>query len=232
MANKHYLSSFLKHKGYIGDLRNFHLKRVDISSARMALMQDKNAFFLNAILSFASCINSINRQNYSWAFINSYYTLFYLSKSLLADKNIAIIYSEGKPYEIKVIEGENFKKVSGNSHELALKLFKSIYSHDFMLSNSIDELNPIDWFKQNRELINYRLNPMCDPQPPIELYAYNSNLRKWLTTYISDSLSYSFSKQHAYVAFIFNLINRELTAYEDEGRKNDFLTPQIFVSLR
>jgi hypothetical protein len=232
MANTHYLSNFLNTHGYNGDLSTRRLLSQDINAARISLKKDKDSFFINAILTFGTCINSLNKCNYSWAFIQSYYCFFYLTKALLADKEYAIVYSNKKPFEIKLHNDELFRKISGNSHEVAFKVFKKVYSSDSMLSNNIDDKDPIEWFKTNRELINYRLNPLSDPVPPIELYSFKSDLRKWLFTYLNDSDSYSFSKHHAYIAFNLNLIYRELNKYEDEKNCNHLLTVEIINHLK
>ena len=36
---------------------------------------------LNGLMTFASAINAIKKNNYSWAFIQCYYTIFYLAEA-------------------------------------------------------------------------------------------------------------------------------------------------------
>jgi len=221
MNNTHHLADCLQHKGYFIDVNSAYLKRVDINSAEKSLLLDMDSFFVNAIVTYASLINSLNLKNYSWAFIQSYYCLFFLSKTYLAINGIGIVYANKKPFKIKIIEGEKFIKAEGNSHEVAMNFFKNELSGDFLLSNNIEGKNPIDWFRKNRETINYKLNPLSDPIAPLDLFEYNSDLRKWITTYLNDNTgSYVFSANHAYIAYTTRFLDKIFNYYSMNKIKN------------
>jgi len=217
MANSHYLADYLRRQNYTGNLNNQFIQSRHIAGAKSALVLDKDSFFINALVSFGSCINSINKSNYSWAFIQSYYSLFFLARAMLAEKSVAIYYPDTKPFSIKFVNGEQFTKLSGTSHDVVLQLFRKSYSSDIMLSNTIEGKDPTVWFKENRELINYKLNPFSDPTPPLDLFHYEENLRKWMLTYLKE-ISYAFSGDHAYIAYVFKLLIREIDQYINDSR--------------
>jgi hypothetical protein len=127
--------------------------------------------------------------------------------------------------------GENFKHKEGNSHDVVLKLYKDNFNADVMLSNTIEGENPIEWFKKSREIINYRTNPLTDPIPPLKLYKYDGNIRSWLNTYLDSSI-YAFSEEHAYIAYIYRLINNEILVYESNNGVNRFLTAERILFIK
>jgi hypothetical protein len=233
MANSLHLYTFFKAKGYIDNIDSAKINTSDYYIAQKASLTDKDAFFLNGILTFASMLNSLRKQNYSWSFVKAYYCIFYLARTFNAINNYSIVYANSKPYRIKIQPEERFTKLKGNSHEVVLNLYRDEFASDNLLNNEIEEMNPIDWFKINRELINYRLNPLTDPNPPIDLFNYRKDIRKWLYTYFNDSTDiYTFSKEHSYVAYPIKLISRILDYYEENEQKNVFFNDDIILHLR
>ena len=204
----------------------------DIAGARDSLRADEDSFFVNALITFASCFNSINKKNYSWAFIQSYYALFYIAKSLLASNDYAVYYQDRRsPFTIKLSKGETFHAADGNSHQIVLKLYKSVFNGNTMLMDEISGKQAIDWFEDCRNKINYRTNPLPDPEAPTPIYAYEDDLRQKVMDYRENS-AYATDEEHAYVAYILRLLDYELHLYQDIGRKNQFLTDNVMAHLR
>lgn len=232
MADRLYLSSYLEKRGYSGMRDGAPLHDPDIVGARESLKADEDSFFVNALITFASCINSINKNNYSWAFVQSYYALFYIAKSLLASSDYAVYYQERKtPFSIKLSKGECFHKAKGNSHQVVLELYKKVFSGNSFLMDEINGIQAIDWFEECRNKINYRTNPFPDPQAPMPIYAYEDDLRKKVMDYRENSV-YATDEEHAYVAYILRLLDYELHLYQDNDRKNRFLTDTVIAHLR
>jgi len=231
MADKHYLSNYLDSKHYnsikTGDL----LQNIHIMDARTCLKKDSDAFMLNGLLTFASAINSINKNNYSWAFIQCYYSLFYMAESLLATHDLGIYYVNKSPFSIKISEGESFKKISGNSHQVILSLYKDYFNGNSLLCGEIEGVNIIDWFNHKREEINYRKNPMTDPSPPVPIYKYKNDLRNWISTY-RDEFLYCFEPTHSYIAFSLRLIDYVIDCYKDRHQRNSFITKGVIDHIK
>lgn len=73
---------------------------------------------------------------------------------------------------------------------------------------------------------------MCDPEALEPCYKYVDNLRKWLSTYENNPESYSFSEEHGYVAYPYNLIIKELDTYINDSKRNDFITASLIDHLK
>lgn len=231
MADRLYLSTFLESKGYKGMKNGSLLHEFDISEARLSLKADEDSFFVNALITFASCCNSINNRNYSWAFVQSYYVLFYMAKSLLASNDYAVYYQDKKtPFIIKISKGESFQSVKGNSHQIVLELYKKVFDTNSLLMDNIEGKLAIDWFEDIRNRINYRTNPLPEPQAPLPIYPYDDDLRKYIMKYRENDV-YATDEAHAYVAYIIRLIDYELHLYQSAMRRNRFLTDNVINHL-
>lgn len=204
----------------------------DVSGARTSLKADEDSFFVNGLLTFASCCASINKRNYSWAFIQSYYALFYMAKSLLAAHDYGVFYKDRKsPFVIKLSRGERFRLVHGNSHKVVLDLYKEVFDGNTLLMDSIEDKVAIDWFEDVRNRINYRTNPLPEPDAPYPVYAFDDDLRKRISEY-RENIVFATDAEHAYVAYILRLIDFELHLYQNEDRKNRFLTERVLNHIR
>ena len=227
------LTNFLDSKHYCQaiNLRITQLRDSDVQSARECLHRDEDAFFVNGALCYASAVQSVNSNNYSWAFINSYYSIFFFCKVLLSNRDYGIYYIKKTPYFIKTSKGEFFTKGSGNSHQLVFGKFKELFSHEALLIGEIDNMNNIDWFSYKREEINYRLSPMPDPTPPLPLFKYSNDIRKWVVRYMSDNL-YSFDDSHCYMAFPIYLMSIIIKQYSNNNKKNGLISDDLLIHLR
>ena len=231
MASKHYLSNYLNTRNYTSIKNGDMINDNHIDDARHCLKQDCDAFMLNGVLSFVSAINSVKKNNYSWAFVQCYYTFFYMAEALLAAHDIGIYYINTTPFSIKLSKGESFKKQNGNSHKVVLSLFKDFFDGDTLLCGEIEGIHIIDWFNKKREQINYRDNPMTDPIPPTPLYRYNNNLRTWISNYQTEIL-YSFNPNHSYIAFSLRLIEYLIAFYQQRNMKNAFITNDVMKHIK
>lgn len=232
MASRLFLTNYLNSKGYASATNGTILRDGDVTDGRLMLRKDRDAFFTNCILTYASAIYSVQRENYSWAFVQCYYCLFYMAKSLLADSDYAFFYNDkGKALSVKIASGESFCKEDGNSHQIVLKLYKKVFEGDSFLCGEIDDVNIIDWYNKKREEINYRLSPMPDPEVPSPLQKYNEDLRGWITTYMGDSL-YAYSAEHSYMAYTTLLIDYVIKRYKERNQKNEYITEKVIRHLR
>ncbi|WP_297829869.1 hypothetical protein [uncultured Rikenella sp.] len=222
MANRHFLNEYLNSKHYDQIKQGDQLRDNHVAEARQCLKKDRDAFMLNGLMTFAGAINAIKKNNYSWAFIQCYYTIFYLAEALLAINDLVVYYIKNSPFSVKISEGECFNKEKGNSHQVILSMYKKRFDGDSLLCGEIDDIHIIDWFNKKREEINYRMAPFSDPNPPSPLYTYNSNLRDWLQTYKKDYL-YCFNSAHSYISFPLKLIEKVIAIYKEQNQVNSFL---------
>jgi hypothetical protein len=218
------LQNYFNGKGFLANFATYQLSNTDLRDAKVALLYDNHSFFLNGLITFSSTINSLNKQNYSWAFIQSYYSLYYLIKSFLSINDYGIVFINKKPFCIKLSLSEKFKKLNGNSHEVVINLYNKEFSSDILVVNNIGGNNPLVWFKTQRELINYKFNPFSDPEPPLEMFKYNNDIRKWINIYFADyDYRYTFSKEHSYLAYPIQLIIKLFDYYDVNELKNPFI---------
>lgn len=214
------LTNFFVNRGYLNNIQSYRFLNSDLPIARAALQYDIDSFFVNGLISFASAFTSLKKDSYSWAFIQSYYSIFYLARAFSGLNDYAVVYKESKPYGIKIQPAESFSKLKGNSHEVVLTQFKNYLSSDILLANTIENMSPVDWFNTKRNLINYTLNPQTDPIPPINLFQYKTEFRKWISTYFADfSHTYTFDPTHCYLAYPLQLFFRIYRYYSDNNLK-------------
>ena len=217
-------SNFFQKNGYLNSIKTYHISLQDYKTAKLALNADIDAFLLNGLISLSSSVNSLNKSNFSWAFIQSYYSIFYLARAFNGINNYVILYNKRKPYGIKIQPSEKFVKLKGNSHDVVLNQFKTHFSKDTLLSNTIEETSPVDWFNEKRNFINYSLNPLTDPLPPISLFNHKNELRYWITTYVNDTNHiYTFDPRHCFIAYPIQLFNRIFSHYTENKLANIYL---------
>lgn len=233
MPDKQHLTQSLNQKGYSIRIpkNDMLLRDGDVNDCRTSIKNDIDAFFVNALLSYGSAISSLRKNNYSWAYIQSYYCIFYLAKLLLAEQDIYLYYVDTIPYKIKISYGESFCKQKGNSHSIILSLFKKQFERNNNICSQIEGINNIDWLNHKREEINYRLSPMPDPNPPAPLFRYNNDIRKWLASYESEIL-YSFSEEHCFIAYTTFLIRNIVKQYRTSNKKNSYLSYEVLQHLQ
>jgi len=212
---------------------SYSVRATDLAAAQAALDSDIDSFFLNGLISFSSSISSLRKNNFSWAFIQSYYSIFFFAKAYTGIKGYSIIYKDKTPLGIKLQTGEKFEKLSGNSHNVVFAQFKKHLHYDALLTSTIDNEHPLDWFRKGREAINYKTNPLPDPLPPISLFKYEKDLRKWLSIYLNDSEhTYTFDPSHCYVSYPIKLFSKMFDHYEQNNKTNILLTEEILNHLK
>lgn len=221
-----HLQQYLNSSGASNLQSNYIFGANDILPARAAITHDMHSFLINAIITYGHIIRSVISENYSWAFIQSYYCIFFLAKAFAAKEDHGIVYIATKPYHVKINVGEGLHKMKGNSHEAALNLFKQTHANSLYTTTPINNENPLNWFKKKRELINYRLLPWSDPTPPKSLYPYGNRIRTWLATFMNHggTPTYAFDDLHCYVAYPTALLNDLLDYYCYQSLKNPFIS--------
>jgi hypothetical protein len=224
--------NYLNQRGCLSDIGNYSLTSIDKSHLDNCLKSDRDGFFINALISYSSAINGIKTNNYSWAFVKLYYSLFYAIKTELSINDYVIFYHMDKLYCTENIVGNTFFRLHGNSHDAIFDFYSKTYSNNLFVTNKINNTKSFKWFKDVRDLVNYRINPMTDPDSPIKFHVSDKNMRDLLHTYLSDSLNiYTFDEEHAYLSFTTKIIDNIFNYYVDSNSKNVYLSNGTFKHI-
>lgn len=210
MIIPHEASLFLRNNNFIPYIPASpeFLSARQAGSLNSALYKDAEAYMYNGILSFGTGIRSVMNQNYGWATVKFYYSVFYLARAMLGSENICIIYDGQKPFTIFVRTGCGLINSKGTTHKLVLDLFRQHFSSHVLLGNSIQAKPPLEWLMEQREVMNYKSAAMPDPNMPM-LYEgiVKMTIRQLLNTYLYDDVeAYTFSEHHACLAYPFKFL--------------------------
>lgn len=231
MQQHRLLSSYLEEVGYLNQVTRLadgtYIQSNHVSSARRALVSDRESLYKNALIAYCGVFRMIFSKNYSWAFVHSHYSVFYLCQVLLAFNDVSLCYDQAKPFSIKLTRGAQFKKEGGNTHQSIFNLFNYYYDRDAEICSEINGKKVCDWFEDTRNKVNYRTVPQLDPVVDYELYDYNNanDIRKMASMYLGNLSMYAYVPEHAYVAYPLLLIRKIVdlygAGYKDCGLLND-----------
>ena len=234
MQQHRLLSSYLEGVGYLNQATQLangtFIQSAHVSSARLALISDRESLYKNALIAYCGVFKMILSKNYSWAFVHSYYSIFYLFQVLLAFCDVSLCYDQSKPFSIKLTGGSQFKREEGNTHKSIFGLFKYYYGNDSEICSEIDGKKVCDWFENMRNKVNYRTVPQMDPVVSYGLYDYNgaNDIRKMVSVYFEELDIYAYTPEHAYVAYPLLLIRRIVNLYGDYNKDCKLLNDAVF----
>lgn len=235
MQQHRLLSSYLEEVGYLNQTTRLtngaFIQSTHVSSARQALISDRESLYKNALIAYCGVFKMILSKNYSWAFVHSHYSVFYLFQVLLAFNDVSLCYDQGKPFSIKLTEGSQFKKEEGNTHKSIFGLFKYYYGNDSEICSEINGKKVCDWFDDMRNKVNYRTVPQMDPNVSYGLYDFNeaNDIRKMASIYFEDIDMYAYTPEHAYVAYPLLLIRKIVNLYGECYNNCELLNDADFL---
>lgn len=235
MQQHRLLSSYLEQVGYLNQTTRLangtFIQSAHVSSARLALVSDRESLYKNALIAYCGVFKMILSGNYSWAFVHSHYSVFYLYQVLLAFNDVSLCYDQGKPFSIKLTGGAQFKKEEGNTHKSIFSLFKNYFDNDSEICSEINGKIVCDWFDDTRNKVNYKTVPQIDPIVNYGLYDYNkaNEIRKMVSVYLRDFDMYAYASEHAYVAYPLLLIRRIVELYDSRYKDCGFLKDDAFL---
>ncbi|BAP54993.1 hypothetical protein THII_0696 [Thioploca ingrica] len=226
----HEAASFLKNSGFLPHDENNPkvLSSNYVPSLTEALHKDAAGYLYNGVLSVGTGIKSLLQNNYGWATVKLYYSVFYLARAKLAINDFCILYEDSKPFVLLLRFNETLKKPSAyikgisakqyvGTHKLVLTLFQREFSGDLLLSNNIDGKSPLVWLMEQRELMNYKAAVMPDPEIPWQ-YAEiaTKQIRQWLNIYLDDEIPiYPFDHDHACLAYPVQFLLKVIDEFND-----------------
>lgn len=223
----------LKKKAFQQSAENYILTQINALKIKELLNKDANDYMYSAFVSFFNALQGLMLNNFSWATVELYYSLYYLLRAQVHYENYAIFRANGAFYYISAKPSEKIKqvKVNGkclhNSHESTIAIFKTLFPNNIIFSNTVDFINSIDWAKHNREIVNYLSVEFIDPAAMEFFEKFNTNdlLRTNIKLLLNDS-TMAFQPEFAMVGLPIILIKEIINDYK-LNLTNLFLDKQL-----
>lgn len=185
------------------------ISHVDAARLSQALSDDAKAIAHASLATFFEGINGVSKGRFTWSTVQLYYCSFYTCRALLMLRSFSVFYIGRSPHSLIAQAGESVVRKSGNTHSVVLAEFRSRFSADQLLSQTVAESDPLTWLENLRNTASYRTAPFRDPVPPQEFEKPYNQLRTHLQAYVgSDKLLYSFDPDHAIICYPLLLLSR------------------------
>ena len=183
------------------------LNHADAAYIERILREDAKDYLYSGLISLANAFASIRLRFYSWSTVKLYYATFYMIRGLLANAGICVCYLGTKPIVLKAAAGEQMRYPRGGrkaatTHGIVLETAKRELPNDVIFSQPIAGMHAVDWMRERREEANYWHSRFVEPGIPDHMRMVNrTGLRRLITAYMGDLLSYSFDPDHAIIAY-------------------------------
>lgn len=205
-----------KKKSFQQSAKNYILTQLDVIQIKELLNHDANDYMYSALVSFFNALQGLSLNNFSWATVELYYSLYYLFRAKIHYENFAIFRANGEYYYISAKPNEKIIQVKGkvprNTHESTIAIFKTLFPDNIIFSNTVDLINSIDWAKHNREIVNYLSVEFTDPTAMAFFEKFNSKeLMQKNVKLILDDNSIAFQPEFAMVGLPIILAKEILT---------------------
>lgn len=196
---QHYANQILRPNNT--SIFNIQLNNTQANGINNSLQSDSIDYFYSGAVSIGDAIQAINNKFYTWATVKLYYSIFYLSRSMLGANGFAILYDGSKPYCWKCSVGETPIKKSGQTHKVVLDLFVDKLRSS-RLRSDIDSIPAFEWMMARREDANYKTSKFCEPLVPEHFQKIAATgVRLSIVSYATDpNLLLAFDKDHAILA--------------------------------
>lgn len=205
---------------YKGSFDAFEVTAENQGEINDAIAVDACDTLYKACLTYGEALLSISKGHQSWAVIKLYYAVFYLLRCLFATQGYGVVKCKGIYTLHNSIGSSPVKRDGGKhrgedvrgDHKTAIYIYHQIFgSHDYLLSNAVEEKTVFEWMMSARESINYQHASFYEPE--FNFFARDSNnsegLAKWTKTYLRDDTgSYLFQPEHCGLAVPLYLLGR------------------------
>lgn len=158
-------SLFCKNYADINEaIKKYKFSNENIKCLMLHLHNDMNDTIYKMAFSFISAFIDLKNNNYSWATIKFYYSIYYYVKSKLLFDGIHITYFNKNAYAFNINNKNKFIKLkNNNSHQAVFEYYNTIYyQRDPLLMLEIPDINNCEtkkvyeWYEDKRNIINYR----------------------------------------------------------------------------
>lgn len=183
----------------------------DMLSYKQYKDEDIINFYYKALLSFSEGLSAVLRDNYTWATIKLYYSVYFGLRCSLLCRDIVLVRAGNYLYKFKIAAGDKYTRPHGNNdHTATLSTYIELFQRtDFFCSNLIEEKNAYQWMEDSRNIVNYKDGVFHDPdvnamwekvKNDIETVGINNTLTK----YNIEKHVYCFSPEYAIFSIPFN----------------------------
>ena len=126
-----------------------------------------------------------------------------------------VFYKNRSPQKIKVSQGQLPINTKGTTHEVIIKLFIDTFQSNIILSQEIDNENPLRWVQARREEFNYKVAKFSEPETPECFRKIRAlGIRQAFSAYVNDTqYQYCFDPDHAILALPIELIKHAKKTY-------------------
>mgnify|MGYP000553594421 FL=1 len=179
------------------------LSAPNASKLKLALESDAKDYSYSGLVTLGEALRGVAEQRYSWATVKAYYATFYLARAILAYHGIGLWYWKNTPYSLSAKIGQTPKKLSGNTHDSALKLFDTSNVAPKLCNQMIGMDEAIKWLTSQRVAANYTSIKFCDPASnQCFTKIANGSMRQFVNAYAEDKYdTYYLDADHAILAF-------------------------------
>ena len=142
------------------------LEFADLVQYRSNKNIDMITYFYKAVLSLAEGLACVSRKNYTWATIKLYYSTYFGLRAALLSRNYVLVRALRYIYYFEITPGAAFQTPQENTdHGATIEVYQQIFgSSDFMCMDEIDGMSLLSWFKNCREIVNYKDEEVHDPE--------------------------------------------------------------------
>jgi len=173
---QHFIEQYLGYSGindwssYKGKLQTTIFNETEIIELKKICFDDAKSYFNKGIISLYYALNNLYNNQFSWATVEFYYSLFYfLRTEILLSEHILLRCNSLFYYKLK--KNSKFVKYSPSNlrgdHQLTISFQKHLYDQriivDPLLDNDLNSLSVYLWYLDQRERINYRKKYFSDP---------------------------------------------------------------------
>ena len=226
------------------------LTQLDVAKLSAKIQLDAIDYFYNGCVSLMEGIKNIDNQHFSWGAIQLYYSLFYFCRSKLAFSNYCLFRTSNNLYlwEIKcnALAKKASAKKSNSTHGGTFHFFKKTFPDIYILSNNVDGYDVFEWFKNIREIVNYRAVKFYEPNY-LGVFDNFNNHEKLISNIhkiMNDQSGIIFQKEYAIVGIPLRLlmyllsttgINEDTLSEEQQlylGQLLDSEIKELFLKLK
>lgn len=168
-------------------------------------------YYYKSLLSFSEGLSAVLRNNYTWATIKLYYSVYFGLRCSLLCRNIVLVRAEKHIYVFKISSGDQYTKPKGtNDHAATINTYVDLFQKtDFFCSNLIEGKNAYEWMDDSRNIVNYKDGIFHDPDvnemwEKVKLDVETVGIKNVLTKYNTDKHIYCFLPEYAIFSIPFN----------------------------
>lgn len=166
------------------------------------LKLDTVDYAYSGLVSLCESISSFKRNGFAWGTVKAYYATFYLLRSYLAARNIALFFREYDYWYVECIDSALIARTDKSTHAAVIDVLKKqSFARNILQEDGGQTV--VDKLRKLREQANYGQSPLSDPVAPPEIKALSDEFdaSRVLGNYGRHTMTYAYTDGHAILAF-------------------------------